>query len=343
MRSFIVNKKLLLITMLGIVVVYLCHFQEDSQALQNQVDFVTLTNQRLYSDQAITPIPLSNLFDKNKAILGDKLFHDPRLSKNNSVACASCHSLFTAGADRLTVSIGINGLSGQMNAPTVFNSGFNFSQFWDGRTSSLEEQVAGPIKNNKEMATSWQEILPKLNADKFYPTAFNQLYVDGITAKNVANAIAEFERSLTTPNSLFDQYLRGNKKALSTDALLGYQKFVDYGCVSCHQGVNIGGNMFQKFGVMDDYFADKNDTVSNLGRYNVTKQAQDKHVFKVPSLRNVAVTGPYLHDGSIKSLSETISIMGYYQLGQQLTDTDIAQLRSFLESLTGEWQGERLK
>lgn len=329
--------------MLGIVFVYLYSFYEDPPTSQQPINFVTLNNQILYSDQSITPIPLSNSFHKKKAILGDKLFHEPRLSKNNSVACASCHSLFTAGADRLVVSIGINGLSGKMNAPTIFNSRYNFRQFWDGRASSLEEQVAGPIHNNKEMGSNWQDILAKLKADKLYPSAFNQIYIDGITTENIADAIAEFERSLTTPNSLFDQYLRGNKKALSTEALLGYQKFVDYGCVSCHQGVNLGGNMFQKFGVMDDYFANKNETVNNLGRYNVTKQTQDKHVFKVPSLRNVAVTAPYFHDGSIKSLSEAISIMGYYQLGQKLADKDIEQLRSFLESLTGEWQGELLK
>lgn len=323
--------------------IYLYSFYEDPLASQKQVNIATLNNQILYSDQAITPIPLSISFNKNKAILGDKLFHEPRLSKNNSVACASCHSLFTAGVDRLAVSIGINGLSGKMNAPTIFNSGYNFSQFWDGRASSLEEQVTGPIHNNAEMGSNWQEILTKLNADEFYSSAFNKLYIDGITAENIADAIAEFERSLTTPNSLFDQYLRGNKKALSAEALLGYQKFVDYGCVSCHQGVNLGGNMFQKFGVMVDYFANKNETVSNLGRYNVTKKTEDKHVFKVPSLRNVAITAPYFHDGSIENLSEAISIMGNYQLGQQLTDKDLLQLRSFLESLTGEWQGELLK
>lgn len=323
--------------------VYLYSLYGDSPIPEEQTALVSLNQKILYSDQPITPIPLSNSFDKKKAALGDKLFHEPRLSRNNSVACASCHSLFIAGVDRLPVSIGINGALGQTNAPTIFNSRYNFRQFWDGRASSLEEQVSGPINNHQEMGSSWQEVLIKLKADKFYPSAFKQLYNDGITEVNIANAIAEFERSLTTPNALFDQYLRGNKKALSPDALTGYQKFIDYGCVSCHQGINLGGNMFQKFGVMKDYYANKKETKSNLGRYNLTQQVSDKHVFKVPSLRNVAVTGPYFHDGSIEKLSEAISIMGYYQLGLRLTDEDIKQLCDFLESLTGEWQGESLQ
>jgi len=362
---FIFNSKFSIIAILGIgtVLFYLFFFHEGllapEKAVKKQTTVTSFNQQKLYSDQAITPIPLSNVFDEKKASLGNKLFHDPILSSNNSIACASCHSLFTAGVDKSPVSIGINGAFGSMNSPTVFNSRYNFSQFWNGRASSLEEQVADPINNHQEMGSNWQEVLTKLKADKFYLSTFNQLYPDGITEVNIANAIAEFERSLTTPNALFDQYLRGNKKALSPDALIGYQKFMDYGCISCHQGVNLGGNMFQKLGVIYNYFTEQNtdkdkdknnvksnvgsNVESNLGRYSLTQKIADKHVFKVPGLRNVAVTAPYFHDGSIEKLSEAISIMGYYQLGQRLTDEDIKQLKEFLESLTGEWQGERLK
>ncbi len=318
-------------------------FYENLSTPKKQLIDFKLNEQLLYSDQAITPIPLENIFNKSKARLGNKLFHDPRLSKNNTVACASCHSLFTAGVDRTAVSVGINGAIGNMNAPTVFNSRYNFRQFWDGRSSSLEEQISGPIHNTIEMNSNWLEIITKLKADKYYVNSFTQIYNDGITARNIANAIAEFERSLTTPNSLFDQYLKGNKQALSKTALLGYHKFIDYGCISCHQGVNVGSNMFQKLGIVEDYYTSLNERENDFGRYNITKNKADKYVFKVPSLRNIAVTPPYFHDGSITKLSEAIDIMGYYQLGKKLTVNDIKHLQSFLESLTGEWQGSTLK
>jgi len=321
----------------------LLFFYENTSTPKKQFINFASNEQLLYSDQAITPIPLNNIFNKSKATLGNKLFHDPRLSKNNTVACASCHSLFTAGVDRTAVSVGINGGMGNMNAPTVFNSRYNFRQFWDGRASDLEEQVSGPIHNAVEMGSNWLEIIPRLKADKYYVDSFAQIYNNEITAKNITNAIAEFERSLTTPNSLFDQYLRGNKQALSKEALLGYRKFVDYGCISCHQGVNVGSNMFQKLGIVEDYYTSLNERKNDFGRYNITKNKADKYVFKVPSLRNIAVTPPYFHDGSIASLSEAIDIMGYYQLGKKLTGNDIKHLQSFLESLTGEWQGSTLK
>jgi len=339
------NKKLIFISIVTILLTlgYWYFFYEGFSTHKQQLSNFSLNKPLLYSKQAIIPIPLENTFDKNKIILGKKLFNEPLLSKNNSVACASCHSLFTAGVDRLPVSIGLNGAMGERNAPTVFNSRYNFRQFWDGRAASLEEQVSGPIHNPVEMDSNWLDIITKLKANKDYLKLFTQIYNDGITANNITNAIAEFERSLTTPNSIFDQYLRGNKKALSEAALLGYQKFVDYGCISCHQGINLGGNMFQKLGVIENYYTRQNETKNNLGRYNITKLNEDKHIFKVPSLRNVAVTPPYFHDGSITRLSEVIDAMGYYQLGKALTDEDIKHLQSFLESLTGEWQGSKLK
>jgi len=297
-----------------------------------------------YDSAQFQPLPVELKLSQDKVSLGDKLFNDTRLSQDNSISCESCHHLYKGGGgiDGRATSIGINGATGNLNAPTVFNSGFNSTQFWDGRAATLEEQVAGPIHNPIEMASSWHEILPRLSADNKYQTAFRKIYPKGITADTIADAIATFERSLFTPNSRFDYYLRGNKNALSDKEHEGFLRFKEYGCASCHQGLNLGGNMFQRFGVFEGYFDNKSLTKEDLGRYNVTQLEQDRYVFKVPSLRNVAVTAPYLHDGSAKTLEEVVLIMGIYQLGQTLSDEDVEYMTAFLGSLTGEWQGEPL-
>jgi cytochrome c peroxidase len=261
------------------------------------------------------------------------------------MSCASCHILSRGGIDGRRTAVGVNGIAGPVNVPTVFNSSLNFRQHWDGRAASLEEQVALPIHNPIEMASNWAEVLGKLTKDAPLVQQFSKIYPAGaLNEKNIADAIATYERSLTTPNSRFDKYLRGNTAALTADELHGYQLFKAYGCVACHQGENIGGNMFQTFGVMADYFAWRgNPTQADLGRYNVTRKEADKRVFKVPSLRNVAVTAPYFHDGSAKTLEDAVNVMFKFQLGREATVQDKELIVKFLNTLTGEFQGRPLQ
>jgi cytochrome c peroxidase len=303
-------------------------------------DVSTALNESIeYSDDSnssIRPLPQSLKLDPKRVALGKLLFHDTRLSKDNSISCASCHSLDKYGTDNLADSVGINGAIGSINAPTVLNSGFNFVQFWDGRAESLEEQAAGPVHNPMEMGSSWTEVITKLSSDKWFVNQFNSLYIDGMTDANIQDAIATYERALITPNSPFDQFLRGDETAMSDEAIEGYYFFTEYGCVSCHQGVNIGGNMFQHMGVMDDYFKDRgNITTADYGRFNVTGRESDKYKFKVPGLRNVAETAPYFHDGSAATLQEAIKVMMHYQIGIPVSDKHLEYLVAFLESLTG--------
>jgi len=295
------------------------------------------------TNEPILPIPLESRLDPKKVALGVRLFSDPRLSHDDSISCASCHSLNTAGVDLKSHSVGINGQTGAINAPTVFNSGFNFKQFWDGRAETLEDQIDGPTHAPAEMGSTWTEIVAKLNQSSAYVNSFNESYRDGIQTQNIKDAIATFERSLTTPNSRLDRFLRGDSRALNEEEKEGYHLFKSYGCASCHQGINAGGNMFQKFGVMGDYFADRgNLTTADLGRYNVTKNEADRYVFKVPSLRNVALTPPYFHDGSAKRLENAVAVMGKYQLGRRLSLTEIDRLVKFLNTLSGEYEGKAL-
>ena len=294
-------------------------------------------------DEPIKPIPSQIALDTRKVALGERLFHDRRLSRDNSLACASCHDLARGGVDGLRTSLGIGGAVGPINAPTVFNSSLNFRQFWDGRAASLEEQAAGPVHNPKEMGSNWGEVLGKLSQDEPLVAQFKASYPDGLQPRNIQDAIATFERSLTTPNARIDKYLRGDRGALAADELRGYQLFKAYGCVACHQGVNIGGNMFQTFGVMGDYFQRRgNVTAADLGRFNVTANEGDKHVFKVPSLRNVALTAPYFHDGSAQTLPDAVEVMFRYQLGRTAPQQDKDLIVKFLYTLTGEHRGKPL-
>lgn len=292
---------------------------------------------------AVAPLPPAPILSAAKVALGERLFNDPRLSRDDSIACVSCHDLTRGGTDRSKVSVGVAGKLGGINAPTVFNSGFGFVQFWDGRAATLEEQAAGPVHNPLEMDSNWQQVLPKLQADGDYPETFAKLYPDGITPANIVDAIAAFERGLVTPDAPFDRYLRGEYDALDARAIEGYRLFRTLGCTSCHQGALLGGNMYQKFGVMLDYFAGRAATEADLGRYNVTKREADRHVFKVPSLRNVAVTAPYFHDGSAATLEQAVVVMARHQLGRDLDSRDVTAIAAFLRSLTGRWQGKPLE
>jgi len=296
------------------------------------------------SSEPIDPVPLHVDLDERKVALGEKLFHDPRLSKNNEVSCASCHDLAVGGADQPQYSFGVSGKPGPVNTPTVFNVADHFTFFWDGRARTLESQIDGPIHNPDEMATDWDEVIKKLCKDEVYVNRFQQIYDALPTMENIKDAIVTFEQSLITPNAPFDQYLRGNTHALTDQEQLGYKYFKDYGCVSCHQGRAIGGNMFQVIGVVNDYFEHRGTpfTMADFGRYNVTGEEWDKHVFKVPSLRNVEVTAPYFHDGSAETLEEAVEIMAKAQLGRHLGKDEQAALVAFLKSLTGEYQGRKL-
>lgn len=283
--------------------------------------------------EAIRPLRLPEGLDPQKVELGRRLFHDPMLSSDGRVSCASCHPLDKGGVDRLPVSVGVGGARGTFNASTVFNSGFNMAQFWDGRALTLEEQAGGPLTHPSEMAADWPSILARLNASA-YGAEFRRIYGAAPAEAHVREAIATFERSLVTLNSPFDRWLGGDEAALSAEQKRGYALFKSYGCASCHQGANVGGNMFARFGYYGNWFDDRGrSTPIELGRYNVTKREADKYVFKVPSLRLVTLTAPYFHDGSVTDLREAIRLMARYQLGRDMQEADLAPIIAFLGSL----------
>ncbi len=287
--------------------------------------------------EPIRPIPAAPEADPDRVALGRALFHDPRLSKDNSTACVSCHDLSHGGDDGRAVSVGVEGRTGPINAPTVFNAGLNFRQFWDGRAATLEHQIDGPVQASVELGSLWPEVIAKLYEHESYPGRFGALYPDGITRANVKDALATYMRSLTTPNGRFDRWLGGEADALSRHEKRGYALFKHYGCVSCHQGANVGGNMFQVFGVLNDYFRRRGDiTDADMGRYNVTGNPADRHAFKVPSLRMAALTAPYLHDGSAATLRDAVDAMFEFQLGREAPDEDKDAIVAFIETLAGE-------
>lgn len=268
--------------------------------------------------------------------LGGRLFHDPILSADATVSCASCHDIAAGGDDGKSHSVGVHGTVGRVNAPSVLNAANNFVQFWDGRAASLEDQVGGPVADPIEMGSSWPQVLNKLKATPAYVADFEASFADGVTEKNVRQAIAVFERTLITVDSRFDKWLAGDHSALSSAELDGYERFKTAGCIACHQGQNVGGNMFQRFGVMGDYFADRGNIVeADYGRFNVTHIDSDRYVFRVPSLRNVELTAPYFHDGSAATLPDAVRVMAKYQLGRQLSETDVTNVVAFLKTLTG--------
>lgn len=285
----------------------------------------------------ITPIPDSLALDRRKVDLGRRLFHDKRLSRDDTVSCASCHDLKSAGTDGRPVAMGVASQEGTVNSPTVLNSAFNFRQFWDGRATTLEEQAAGPVHNPVEMASNWRQVIEKLSRDDQYRRDFSAIWPESIAAAHIQSAIAEFERSLITPGAAFDRYLKGELGALNAEARKGWDLFRNLGCIACHQGVNMGGNMYANLGVMGDFFAERGKPLvkSDLGRFNLTGRQEDRHVFKVPSLRNIARTAPYFHDGSIDNLDKAVETMARYQLGVELAKPDTDALVSFLGTLDG--------
>jgi cytochrome c peroxidase len=284
--------------------------------------------------EALPPVvPL----DPKIVALGRRLFHERRLSADGSVSCASCHDLAKGGVDGKERSVGVGGKLGLVNAPSVYNAALNFVQFWDGRAATLEEQIGFPVTNPLEMDTSFERVVAFLKADPEYAAAFAAAFPGGVNEANVRRAIADFERTLLTRGSPFDRFLAGDEHALTPEARAGYETFKSVGCVACHQGRNVGGNMFQRFGVLGDYFKDRGHvTEADYGRYNVTHNEADRFVFRVPSLRNVERTAPYFHDGSATTLTQAVQVMAHYQLGRKLADDQVSAIVAFLKSLSGE-------
>ncbi len=296
----------------------------------------------LYDAEPIRPLPVEPAADTPRVALGERLFNDPLLSRDGRLACASCHQLAQGGDDGLPRSITNSGEPDIVNAPTLFNARYNFRLTWRGAFRTLEEQAEADLRNPRHGATDWPELLPKLRDDPGYRRAFAEVYPQGITRESVLDAIAAFERTLVTPNAPFDRWLRGDATAVGPEVLRGYDLFRSYGCVACHQGMNVGGNMFQKFGVFRQVRHDGDATPLDQGRFGLTGEEADRGVFRVPSLRNVAVTAPYFHDGEVATLDEAIRVMGEAQLGVEIPQPDRALIRAFLESLTGEYRGRSL-
>lgn len=275
-----------------------------------------------------------------KAQLGKKLYYETALSINNTMSCNSCHMLDQYGVDNLPTSPGHDGTLGERNSPTVYNASFHIAQFWDGRAADLKEQAKGPILNPIEMgipdeATAVQRIADIPEYSEMFSAAFPEEEAP-ISYENIAGAIAEFEKCLNTP-SRFDEFMNGNVEALSQEEIKGMETFVSAGCITCHMGPGLGGKMYQKFGlVQGPYWVYTGSEKHDRGRAEVTGNESDEFFFKVPSLRNVAKTAPYLHDGSVASLEEVIKIMGITQLGKELTSEEIASIETFLNSLTGD-------
>ncbi len=295
----------------------------------------------MVNPEPIQPIPLEIKLNAKIVALGELLFYEKRLSASGNTSCATCHSMAKGGADGLDFSVGDDGSIRSRNTLTVLNTGLQHIFNWDGAFTSLKEQALTAI--NHRMKPDWSEVLPQFKQNPEYRKAFDSLYKKEISPETIADSIATFEMSLITPNSRFDQYLRGTKDAINQEELRGYLLFKQYGCVACHQGVNVGGNMIATLGVMGDYFVDRGDeTPADLGRYNVTQREADKHRFKVPSLRNVALTAPYFHDASTDQLEVAVKTMARYQLGRILPDQDIDAIVNFLHTLTGELNGQAL-
>ena len=286
-----------------------------------------------FADEPIQPIAPVKEINLAQAELGKKLYFDPRLSKSGFISCNSCHNLSMGGTDNLKTSIGDHWQQGPINAPTVLNSSLNVAQFWDGRAADLKEQAGGPIANPGEMAFSHTLAIGVLESIPQYVVEFKQVFgTDELTIDEVTQAIAEFEKTLVTPNSRFDRWLLGEEDAITPEELAGYQLFKTSGCVACHNGPAVGGTSFQKMGIVEPYQA----KTPAEGRSAVTGKDADRFKFKVPTLRNVQMTYPYFHDGEAETLTEAVDVMGRLQLGKKFSDAENAKIVAFLKTLTGD-------
>lgn len=286
--------------------------------------------------QAAEPVdPIEPVEVKNPALveLGKMLFFEPRLSRSGFISCNSCHNLATGGVDNLQTSVGDRWQKGPINSPTVLNSFGQIAQFWDGRAKTLAEQAAGPIANPLEMASTHEMAVKVIASIPGYAPYFEKAFGDAkVDIKRITDAMAEFERTLVTPNARFDKWLKGDKKAITAQELNGYNLFKSSGCTICHNGAQLGGQSFQKMGVVRPY----ETTNTAEGVKAISGRDQDRMTFKVPMLRNVELTYPYFHDGAVWSLEESVSIMGDLQLGKRYTEQEIKDITAFLKTLTGD-------
>ena len=283
--------------------------------------------------EPIQPIVPPKQINLGMVELGKKLYFDPRLSKSGFISCNSCHNLSMGGTDNIPTSIGDKWQQGPINAPTVLNSSLNVAQFWDGRAADLKAQAGGPIANPGEMAFSHTLAIDVLASIPAYQREFKQVFgKDKIDIDQVTLAIAEFEKTLVTPNSRFDQWLLGKNDALAPNELAGYKLFKESGCAACHNGPAVGGASFQKMGIVQPYKAKSGGD----GRIAVTGKDADRFNFKVPTLRNVEMTYPYFHDGAANTLTEAVDIMGRLQLGKKFSDDENAKIVAFMKTLTGD-------
>lgn len=318
----------LLIAMLGVAISLAgCHDKDVNPETLKRVENAEASTEPI---QVIQPAIIKN---PKYVELGKKLYFDPRLSKSGFISCNSCHNLSMGGTDNLKTSIGHNWSKGPINSPTVLNSSLNLAQFWDGRAADLKEQAGGPIANPGEMAFTHELAVDMLKSIPGYVADFKEAFGGReITINEVTLAIAAFEETLVTPNARFDQWLKGNKNALNKTELAGYQLFKSSGCIACHNGINIGGNSYQKMGLVEPYKANS----PAQGRSAVTGNDADRFNFKVPTLRNIELTYPYFHDGEAATLTQAVDTMGRLQLGRKFSEEENAQIVAFLKTLTGE-------
>jgi cytochrome c peroxidase len=329
------NLRTLAVCSVLFLVIGACDRKKEEEPQQDEQAEQSLREQAREQFGVIEPVEGLN---EDKVALGKKLFHDKNLSGDGTISCSSCHTISEGGDDGQVTSTGINHQEGPINSPTVLNAHLNVDQFWDGRADDLQSQASGPIANDVEMGSSMTATIDYLDDVEPYSAAFQEIYDGEITEETVTDAIAEFEKTLTTPNAPFDQWLQGDDSALSEQERRGLQTFIDVGCPTCHVGPGLGGTMYQKMGLVKDYFEMRGGEITDadLGRYNVTEKESDKHRFKVPLLRNIELTAPYFHDGSRESLDEAVKIMADIQLGQDLSEQQVDDIVAFLESLTGD-------
>jgi cytochrome c peroxidase len=338
-------KNILLILMI-VAMAVACNQRTSNQAESEESTEISQDDKDLLAKaQALfQPLPqiaenIENPITPEKIALGKKLYYDKRLSKDETISCNDCHNLETFGVDNEPTSDGVDGQTGDRNSPTVLNAALHFVQFWDGRSKDVEEQAGGPILNPVEMAIPSEEFLiERLSGIEEYQDLFAEAFPEEenpLTYTNIENSIGAFERTLLTP-SPFDYYLNGDVNALNEQQKNGMVAFIDHGCTTCHMGVLLGGNMYHKFGIYDEYWEHTQSENIDEGLAGVSGEEAQKFMFKVPSLRNVEKTFPYFHDGSVEELTEAIKVMSVIQLDKELTDQQLADIGAFLESLTGE-------
>lgn len=293
----------------------------------------------------VAPAPADNPTTDAKVALGKMLFMDPRFSSTGTVSCNSCHNVMEGGDDSRTFSMGVHGKTGGRNAPTVWNSAFHSVQFWDGRADLLEDQAKGPVTNPVEMGvTEIEQAMDKVRAIPGYKPYFDEAFgKDSMTVVNAAKAVASFERTLITPNSPYDKYVKGDKKAMSAQQVRGMETFASTGCTSCHSGaafngptMEFGQGFYAKFPTFsDNEFNKKYDLSADKGREEATGNKADAHMYRVTTLRNITDTAPYFHNGSVNDLSEAVRLMAKTQLNKDMSEQDVKDVVAFLAALTG--------